>query len=291
MGTQRCIIAALVLGSVALGAVFLGRAAFWVMYPEAVTVAVPETKVPARLAPAARKAAVSFDFRQMEDLNLFGARLSSQASLPGSAEEGYEAAISEDEAGALPVSRRGFSLHGTIVEAGAKSRAVLSSGKEEKTYLEGESIKEWKIVKVMRRMVILEKDGLRERLPFKDEGKRAVRSDSAKQDTMQAVSLDRGRAMSLMRDPAALARDLAALSPHSDKGRSGLLVSGVSSGGLLDLLELEEGDLLLRASQKRLTRLNDLTELAAELDMSRPVPLELEIMRGGTITLIRYKLD
>ena len=37
--------------------------------------------------------------------------------------------------------------------------------------------------------------------------------------------------------------------------------------------------------------LNDLAELAAELNASQSMPLELEIMRGGTVTLIRYKLD
>ena len=92
-------------------------------------------------------------------------------------------------------------------------------------------------------------------------------------------------------DPAALSADMAALSSHSDKGRSGLLVGQISPGGLLDMLELQQGDLLLRASNKRIARLNDLAELAAELNASPPKPLELEIMRGGTITLIRYRLD
>ena len=289
MNVQRCMTVALVLGTVALSAAFLGRAAFWVMYPEAVDIPVPEAKAPVRSAPAAQKNAPSFDLRQMEALNLFGARVSAQAPLPGSEEAGVD--ISEDEAGALPVSRRGFELLGTIVHAEGQSRAVISAGKDEKTYLEGEKVKDWTLVKVLRRVVILEKDGLRERLPFKEEGKRAVRASAEGKGAKPAVALDRGRIMSLMRDPAILSADMTALSSHSDKGRSGLLVGKISSGGLLDMLELQEGDLLLRASNKRITRLNDLAELAAELNASSSTPLELEIMRGGTITLIRYRLD
>ncbi len=289
MNVQRCMTVALVLGSVALSAAFLGRAAFWVMYPDAVDIPVPEAKAPVRPASAAQKNAPSFDLRQMEALNLFGTRVSSLASLPGAEEAGVE--ISEDEAGALPVSRRGFDLLGTIVCAEGQSRAVISAGKDEKTYLEGEKVKDWTIVKVLRRVVILEKDGLRERLPFKEESKRAARASAEGKDEKPAVALDRGRIMSLMRDPAALSADMAALSSHSDKGRSGLLVGQISPGGLLDMLELQQGDLLLRASNKRIARLNDLAELAAELNASPSKPLELEIMRGGTITLIRYRLD
>ena len=176
MNVQRCMTVALVLGSVALSAAFLGRAAFWVMYPEAVDIPVPEAKAPVRSAPAAQKNAPSFDLRQMEALNLFGARVSAQAPLPGSEEAGVD--ISEDEAGALPVSRRGFELLGTIVHAEGQSRAVISAGKDEKTYLEGEKVKDWTLVKVLRRVVILEKDGLRERLPFKEESKRAARASA-----------------------------------------------------------------------------------------------------------------
>ena len=289
MNVQRCMTVALVLGSVALSAAFLGRAAFWVMYPDAVDIPVPEAKAPVRPAPAAQKNAPSFDLRQMEALNLFGTRVSALAPLPGSEEAGVE--ISEDEAGALPVSRRGFDLLGTIVHAEGQSRAVISAGKDEKTYLEGEKVKDWTLVKVLRRVVILEKDGLRERLLFKEEGKRAARPAAEGKSEKPAVALDRERIMSLMRDPAALSADMAALSTHSDKGRSGLRVGKISSGGLLDMLELQEGDLLLRASNKRITRLNDLAELAAELNASPSKPLELEIMRGGTITLIRYRLD
>ena len=289
MNVQRCMTVALVLGTVALSAAFLGRAAFWVMYPEAVDIPVPEAKAPVRSAPAAQKNAPSFDLRQMEALNLFGTRVSALAPLPGSEEAGVD--ISEDEAGALPVSRRGFELLGTIVHAEGQSRAVISAGKDEKTYLEGEKVKDWTLVKVLRRVVILEKDGLRERLPFKEEGKRAARASAEGKGAKPAVALDRGRIMSLMRDPAVLSADMAALSSHSDKGRSGLRVGKISSGGLLDMLELQEGDLLLRASNKRITRLNDLAELAAELNASPSKPLELEIMRGGTITLIRYRLD
>ena len=291
MNVQRCMTVALVLGSVALSATFLGRAAFWVMYPEAVELAAPEAKAPARTAPAAKKPSLSFDLRQMEALNLFGTHVSAQALPPGPEEAGVE--ISEDEAGALPVSRRGFELMGTIVRSDGKSRAVISAGKAEKTYLEGEKVKDWTLVKVLRRVVILEKDGLRERLPFKEEGKRAARAPAgAKADSApDSIAVDKGRAMALMRDPAALSADMASLSPHSDKGRSGLLVGRVSSGGLLDMLELQEGDLLLRASNRRIARLNDLAELAAELNASPSMPLELEIMRGGTVTLIRYKLD
>lgn len=291
MNVQRCITIALVLGSVGLSAAFLGRAAFWTMYPEAVEIPVPEAKAPARPAPAAQKAAPSFDLRQMEALNLFGTRVSAQAPLPGSEEAGVE--ISEDEAGALPVSRRGFDLLGTIVQADGRSRAVISAGKEEKTYLEGEKVKDWTLVKVLRRVVILEKDGLRERLPFKEESKRAARSSAGSkgEKSHDSIALSKSRIMAIMSDPAALSADMTALSSHSDKGRSGLLVGKIASGGLLDMLELQEGDLLLRASNKRITRLNDLAELAAELNASQSMPLELEIMRGGTVTLIRYKLD
>ena len=291
MNVQRCMTVALVLGSVALSAAFLGRAAFWVMYPDAVDIPVPEAKAPVRPAPAAQKNAPSFDLRQMEALNLFGTRVSSLAPLPGTEEAGVE--ISEDEAGALPVSRRGFDLLGTIVCAEGQSRAVISAGKDEKTYLEGEKVKDWTIVKVLRRVVILEKDGLRERLPFKEESKRAARASAGTkgEKAHDSIALNKGRIMALMHDPAALSADMAALSSHSDKGRSGLLVGQISPGGLLDMLELQQGDLLLRASNKRIARLNDLAELAAELNASPSKPLELEIMRGGTITLIRYRLD
>ena len=291
MNVQRCMTVALVLGSVALSAAFLGRAAFWVMYPDAVDIPVPEAKAPVRPAPAAQKNAPSFDLRQMEALNLFGTRASSLAPLPGTEEAGVE--ISEDEAGALPVSRRGFDLLGTIVNAEGQSRAVISAGKDEKTYLEGEKVKDWTLVKVLRRVVILEKDGLRERLPFKEESKRKSRASAGAkgEKAHDSIALNKGRIIALMHDPAALSADMAALSSHSDKGRSGLLVGQISPGGLLDMLELQQGDLLLRASNKRIARLNDLAELAAELNASPSKPLELEIMRGGTITLIRYRLD
>ena len=291
MRAQRWLTFSLMAACIGLSASFAGRAAFWLMYPEAASVPAPEAKAPARKArPAAKPAKPAADLQHMEALNLFGAQLAPNVAF-GTDDPGAEA-IPDDVVDGLPVSRRGFELVGTIVDAAGSGRAVIAEGGKERTLLEGESVKDWRLVKVMRRVVVLEKDGQRERLPFKEDRKAARNAPRAKaQDSAGTVPLDKGRLAALMRDPSALAVDMTALSSQSQAGRTGLLVGNVASGGLLDLLGLQSGDLLLRGQKKRLARLNDITDLAAELDMSRPVPLELEIMRGGTIILIRYELD
>ncbi|MCQ2444696.1 MAG: hypothetical protein MJ061_04305, partial [Mailhella sp.] len=59
---------------------------------------------------------------------------------------------------------------------------------------------------------------------------------------------------------------------------------------LRDLRHLRDGDLLLRAGRRTTARLSDLTGLASDFGSRRLAP-ELEILRGGAATLIRYQLD
>ena len=287
MDRQRIIPAAIALcGVIAAGTLF-GQAAYRLAHPESVRIEAPAAPRAAR-ARAPRPTAPAADFRRAEDLNLFGVRTGSRTEAPAAA---VDASAAEGAEG-LPESRRGFELLGTMVAAGGASRAVIAAGGAERTYAPGESVKDWKVAAITRRAVVLEKDGRRERLSFKSEA--PAKGSSSAPGSLRTpdgpVRLDAGRLASIMRDPAALAADMAALSPHAEKGRNGLLVGHAPRGGLIEMLGLRDGDLLLRAGRRTTARLSDLTGLASDFGSRRLAP-ELEILRGGAATLIRYQLD
>ena len=74
--------------------------------------------------------------------------------------------LSSDGIDALPISKQGWKLLGTIVNTGPgkASRAVIQVNGAEQPYREGDTIQGWKIALVQRRTVVVAKVGSKERL-------------------------------------------------------------------------------------------------------------------------------
>ena len=101
--------------------------------------------------------------------------------------------LSTDGIDALPVSKQGWKLLGTIVNTGPgkASRAVIQVNGAEQPYREGDTIQGWKIALVQRRTVVVAKGGSKERLLMSEDP--ILQKEDTKPDEQKTVSRARLR--------------------------------------------------------------------------------------------------
>ncbi len=194
-----------------------------------------------------------------------------------------EERISAEGIDALPVSKRGWKLLGTIVSSGRDSRAVIQFDGKELPYREGDTLQGWKIALVQRRTVVLAKGGARERLIMGDAA--APQKAEAKPDEQKAVS--RAKLREELGDVGALMRNVS-VTPQTVGGYNGLRIVNIQSGSYIEELGLRKDDLLLGANGKPLAGFGDLAGLGELADESA---VTLEVLRNGKKTIIRYDVQ
>lgn len=101
--------------------------------------------------------------------------------------------LSADGIDALPISKQGWKLLGTIVNTGPgkASRAVIQVNGAEQPYREGDTIQGWKIALVQRRTVVVAKGGSKERLLMSEDP--ILQKEDTKPDEQKTVSRARLR--------------------------------------------------------------------------------------------------
>ena len=194
-----------------------------------------------------------------------------------------EERVSAEGIDALPVSKRGWKLLGTIVSSGRDSRAVIQFDGKELPYREGDTLQGWKIALVQRRTVVLAKGGARERLIMGDAA--APQKAEAKPDEQKAVS--RAKLREELGDIGALMRNVS-VTPQTVGGYNGLRIVNIQSGSYIEELGLRKDDLLLGANGKPLAGFGDLAGLGELADESA---VTLEVLRNGKKTIIRYDVQ
>lgn len=194
-----------------------------------------------------------------------------------------EERVSAEGIDALPVSKRGWKLLGTIVSSGRDSRAVIQFDGKELPYREGDTLQGWKIALVQRRTVVLAKGGARERLIMGDAA--APQKAEAKPDEQKAVS--RAKLREELGDIGALMRNVS-VTPQTVGGYNGLRIVNIQSGSYIEELGLRKDDLLLGANGKPLAGFGDLAGLGELADESA---VTLEVHRNGKKTIIRYDVQ
>ena len=230
------------------------------------------------------------DFEVINARNLLGISVSppeSRRDRKGNADGsgGNAGRLSAAGVDALPVSKKGWKLLGTIVDAGAgkESRAIIQSEGKEQPFRVGDTLQGWTIALVQRRTVVLVRDGTRERLIMGDApGPQAA---AAKPDEEKTVS--RNRLRDELGDIGALMRNVA-VSPQTLGGYQGLRIIGIQPGSYLEELGLRKDDLLLGANDRPLTGFGDLAGLG---DLADAGAITLEVLRNGKKTIIRYDVQ
>lgn len=193
--------------------------------------------------------------------------------------------LSAEGIDALPISKQGWKLLGTIVDTGPgkASRAVIQVNGTERPYREGDTIQGWKIALVQRRTVVIAKGGAKERLPMSEDP--VFQKESAKPDEQKAVS--RARLREELGDIGALMRAVS-VSPQAVGGYQGLRILDMQPGSYIEELGLKKDDLLLGANGKPLRGFGDLGGLG---DLADKSTITLEVLRNGKKTIIRYDVQ
>ncbi len=224
-------------------------------------------------------------FESIGARNLLGVSVAPPENARATAHTGNEEAerLSEGGAEALPVSKRGWKLLGTIVDTGAgQSRAIIQIDGNDLPYREGETLQGWTIAQVLRRTVIVAKGNTRERLIMNDD---APRTNEAKPDEQRNVS--RAQLREQLGDIGALMRSVT-VAPQTLGGYQGLRIASIAPGSYMEKLGLRKDDLLLGANGKPLRGFGDLAELGGLADQNA---ITLDILRNGKKTIIRYDVQ
>ena len=193
--------------------------------------------------------------------------------------------LSSDGIDALPVSKQGWKLLGTIVNTGPgkASRAVIQVNGAEQPYREGDTIQGWKIALVQRRTVVVAKGGSKERLLMSEDP--ILQKEDTKPDEQKTVS--RARLREELGDVGSLMRAVS-VSPQTVGGYQGLRILDMQSGSYIEELGLRKDDLLLGANGKPLRGFGDLGGLG---DLADKSAITLEVLRNGKKTIIRYDVQ
>ena len=184
--------------------------------------------------------------------------------------------LSADGIDALPVSKQGWKLLGTIVNTGPgkASRAVIQVNGAEQPYREGDTIQGWKIALVQRRTVVVAKGGSKERLLMSEDP--ILQKEDTKPDEQKTVSRAR------------LREELGDVGSLTVGGYQGLRILDMQSGSYIEELGLRKDDLLLGANGKPLRGFGDLGGLG---DLADKSAITLEVLRNGKKTIIRYDVQ
>ena len=250
----------------------------------------PSSPRPSRAAsaPAPKKDAPGYE--AVLRRNLFRVPVEPGASFSPYGEDPERASGADEELLAaelekMPISKQGWNLLGTVVNtlSPADNRAILSAGEGQSAYGPGDELKGWKIALIDRRIVIVEKNGRREKLlvggsETKLPDNRAATPPQAK-IRLNGKEIDRA----LQNIPALLSQ--AGFEPGQRNGVMGLNLTFVKPDGLFAKLGLRANDLLVEANGQTITNLGDLARLGS---MTKDDNFRVELLRDGQNVSLEY---
>jgi len=223
------------------------------------------------------KTACSKDFKeysQIEKRNLFRVK-NAPSDLLAQAINNAKAHTS------LSISKRGFSLLGTVCsEDASASRAVISYNNKELLLYAGETVNGWKIVEIHRREIVLQRGTVKERLLLDD----ATQMHTVKEGDVRFIN--RSAVREHIRDLGTLARSIEIV-PLKRDGTQGLYVQSLQIGSFMHSMGLREGDMLSAVNGVPVASLADAVSLAPVLEQSR---VTLEIVRNGRTQTLKFRL-
>ncbi|MCT4627385.1 type II secretion system protein N [Halodesulfovibrio sp.] len=179
------------------------------------------------------------------------------------------------------ISQRGFSLLGTILGVNpAHSFAIILLNNQQTLYKVGQAVEGWKILTVMRREVLLEQNGVKERLLIDPDVKDAAGAGGVKH------VLARSAVKKELGNLAKVARSIQ-LAPRSVDGTNGLQVRFLRMNSFFYNMGLRKNDLLVEANGKTFASITDATSLLSMLDEKM---ISLDIIRKGKRQTLTYRL-
>lgn len=179
------------------------------------------------------------------------------------------------------ISQRGFNLLGTILGVDkAHDFAIILLNGNQKLYKVGEAIEGWKILTVMRREILLEQNGVKERLLIDPDSDATAGGNAVKHVLARsAVKKELGNLENIARSIQ--------LAPRSVDGTKGLQVRFLRANSFFYNMGLRKNDLLIEANGRTFASLSDATSLLSMLDDKM---ISLDIIRKGKRQTLTYRL-
>lgn len=178
---------------------------------------------------------------------------------------------------ASAISQRGFTLLGTILgDSQASHYAVVLVNNVQSIFKVGQTVEEWKVLAIKRREVLLERNGVRERLLIDD-------ADDAKVPERVLATDELKKELGKLDE---LAQNIQ-LSPRRMGKNSGLYVDYLRSNSFLYTLGLRRDDLLVEINGQRLMGLRNPMALMRMLEENM---IALDIVRKGKRQTLMYRL-
>lgn len=292
MSARRAAAFAVQLACLAAVAWFLARGTFYLRENSPIPPVLPPRAAQSHGRAAAEPRPVGLE--AILERNLFGAMVEAPDVLRAgrrpdgtlSPEEEAELAGSLD---AIPVSRMGWQLLGTVVDTTGqgKNRAVIQVDGRQKPYAEGAEVNGWKLVYIERRTVVLARGGKKERLLIQGSAPWQIRAAAPSQATALRKNLDKNALRREMVDLGALMRNVN-VAPETLGAYKGLRIVALERDSYLSGLGLRGGDLLLTANDKVLA---DLRDLAVFTQLLHQKNIRLEVLRDGKKIVLDYELQ
>jgi len=200
----------------------------------------------------------------------------------------------------IPISTSGMELLGTFVGFPPKhSIALIKADGEVEAYHPDEKAKEATILTINRREVIIERNGMIEKLIMEEAGKpmlvkeppkltgtvdRAL--DGIRQTSSNKWIIDRKKVP--IKDINTFMRQCR-LIPHSVDGRpAGFKITGILKGSIIDKIGLLDGDIIKRVNSDEVKSPDDAYRAYQRLQTDNRIVLEIE--RNGAMAPLTYEV-
>lgn len=200
----------------------------------------------------------------------------------------------------IPISTSGMELLGTFVGFPQKhSVALIKADGEVGAYHTDEKVKGTTILTINRREVIIERNGMLEKLVMEEAGKPMV----FKEPVQPASTVDRGldgirltannkwiidRKKVPIKDINAFMKQCR-LIPHSVDGKpAGFKITGILKGSIIDKIGLLDGDIIKKVNSDEIKTPDDAYRAYQRLQTDNKIVLDIE--RNGARTPLTYEV-
>lgn len=172
-----------------------------------------------------------------------------------------------DDLQAIPHSRRGWQLLGTVASSvPLEGHAALLVDGKQRLLREGEMLQDWLVERVIRKTVILHKDGVREKLVLELPPQEQVASSTVPVQAAPTQARPAGSQplAAALADPSVFLRDVA-FKPKSLGSRQGMEITALRAESLLHNYGLRTGDVVLQVNGVPVRTYEDLPALLQAL--------------------------
>ena len=195
----------------------------------------------------------------------------------------------------IPVSTSGMELVGTFVGSQKTSIALIKADGEVNTYHVDQNVKGSSILKISRREVIIDRNGVLEKLIMEEIGKSiAVQnpqpifrdSPGIQQTSNNKWIIDRKKVP--IKNIGSFIRQCR-LIPHTVDGKpAGLKITGIIKGSVIDRIGFVDGDIIKRVDGTDIKTPDDAYKAYQKLQTNDKVVIDLE--RNGLVTPFTYEV-